>query len=105
MTTVQKVAQCAKFATLIAMTNCINANVFHHWRKLVRCGDAKAATKTGEFNALTLTMALSQRPPITSKSVGVDLHVELRCGAITMSITWPNSATAEFALGTRNVLG
>lgn len=101
-------AQCAEFGALIAkiaVANGINANVFHRWRKLARGGDAKEATKTGEFIALPLTMAPPQGPPITSKSAGADLHVELRRGAITMSITWPSSATTEFALWTRDVLG
>nr|WP_275086956.1 hypothetical protein [Pseudomonas syringae] len=42
---------------------------------------------------------------MTSKLAGADLHVELRRSAIMMSITWPRSATAEFALWTRDVLG
>jgi transposase len=35
----------------IAMANGINANIVHRWRKLARDGDAKVATKTGEFIA------------------------------------------------------
>src|SRR5450830_28324 len=54
---------------------------------------------------LPLTMAPPPGPPITSKSAGADLHVELRRGAITMSIICPRSATAEFAYWTRDVLG
>lgn len=87
------------------MANGINANVAHRWRKLARGGAAKAATKTGEFIALPLTMAPPPRPPITSEPAVADLHVELRRGAITMSITRPSSAVAEFALWTRDVLG
>lgn len=87
------------------MENGINANIVHRWRKLARGGDAKAATKTGEFIALPLTMAPPPGPPTTSESAVADLHVELRRGAITMSITWPSSAAADFALRTRDVLG
>ena len=108
MTKVQVVAQCSEFGASvakIAMANGINANVVHRRRKLARGGDAKAATKTGEFIALPLTMATSQGLPIKSKSAGADLHVELRRGAITMFITWLRTASAEFALWTRNVLG
>jgi len=102
------VAQCAEFGAQvakIAMANSINANVVYRWRKLVRGGDAKLATKAGEFIALPLTMAPPPGPPITSESAVADLHVELRRGAITISITWPRSAAAEFALWTRDVLG
>lgn len=87
------------------MANGINANVVNRWRKLARGGEAKAVTKTGEFIAQPLTMAPPPGPPITSESAVADLHVELRRDAITMSITWPSSAAAEFAFWTRGVLG
>lgn len=108
MTKAQVVAQCAKFGASvakIAMANGINANVVHGWCKLTRGGEARGPTKTGEFIALPLTMAPPPGPPITSESAVADLHVELRRGAITMSITWPSSAAADFAFWTRDVLG
>lgn len=86
----QVVAQCAEFGASvakIALANGINANVVHRWLKLAGGGDAKVATKTGEFIALPLTMAPPPGPPITLESTVADLHVELRCGAIAMSIT------------------
>lgn len=106
-TKAQVVAECAEpgsSVAKIAMAHGINANVVHRWRKLARSGDAKAALKTGEFIALPLTMAPAQVPPTTSQSAVSDLQVELRRGAITMSITWPAGAAAEFALWTREVL-
>jgi transposase len=99
-----QVAQCAEFGASIAkiaMANGVNANVVHRWRKLARGGNAKAATKTGEFIELPLTMAPPRGAPITSKSAGADLHVELRRGAITMSITWSSSATTVRSLDPR----
>lgn len=107
MTKAQVVAQCAEpgaSVAKIAMAHGINANVVHRWRKLARGGDAQAATKTGEFIALPLTMAPPPVPPTTSAPEASDLQVELRRGAITMSISWPTGAAAEFALWTREVL-
>ncbi|WP_208510361.1 IS66-like element accessory protein TnpA [Variovorax paradoxus] len=106
-TKAQVVAECAEpgaSVAKIAMAHGINANVVHRWRKLARCGDAKAALKTGEFIALPLTMAPAPVPSTTSQPAVLDLQVELRRGAITMSITWPACAAAEFALWTREVL-
>ena len=108
MTRAPVVAQCAEFGASvakIALANGINANAVHRWLKLAGGGDTKAATKTGEFIALPLTMAPPPRPPITSESAVADLHVGLRRSAITMSITWPSSPAAEFAFWTRDVLG
>lgn len=106
-TKAQVVAECAEpgaSVAKIAMAHGINANVVHRWRKLARGGDAKADTKTGEFIALPLTMALAPVPPTATDPAVRDLQVELRRGAITMSITWPTSAAAQFALWTREVL-
>lgn len=107
MTKAQVVAQCAEAGASvakIAMAHGINANVVHRWRNLARGGDANVALKTGEFIALPLTMAPPPVPPTTSAPKVPDMQVELRRGAITMSITWPTSAAAEFALWTREVL-
>ncbi|WP_082447800.1 transposase [Xylophilus sp. Leaf220] len=69
----QVVAQCAEpgvSVAKIAMAHGINANVIHCWRKLTRVGDGKAATKTGEFIALPLTMLPHRRHPATVSAAG-----------------------------------
>ena len=101
------VAQCAEpgaSVARIAMAHGINANVVHRWRKLARRGAIKTVSKTGEFIALPLTMAPDPVPSSAPAPAAPDLQVELRRGAIMMSITWPTSAAAEFALWTREVL-
>ncbi|MFZ3118463.1 MAG: transposase [Variovorax sp.] len=106
-TKAQVVAECAEpgaSVAKIAMAHGINANVVHRWRKLARGGDVKTASKTGEFIALPLTTAPAPVPPTAPTAAVPDLQVELRRGAITMSITWPAGAAAEFALWTREVL-
>ena len=91
MTKAQVVAQWGEFGASVAeiatVNGIINANVVHRWRKLAPGGDAKAATKTGEFIALPLTMAPQPGLPITWESAVADLHVGLRRSAITIYIT------------------
>lgn len=86
-TKAQVVAQCAEpgaSVAQIAMVHGVNANVVHRWRKLARGGDAKAATKKGEFIALHLTMASAPAPPSQPSAPQADLRVELRRGTTTM---------------------
>lgn len=81
----------------VAMSHGINANIVHGWRKLSRERGA-AATLPREFVPVALEPA--------SKACAVDrgIEVELRRGAVTMKITWPVSATADFATWTRELL-
>lgn len=89
--------------TKIAMVHGIDANFVHRWRKLARGGDVKTVSETGEFIELLLTMASAPVPPTAPTAAVPDLQVELRRGAITMSITWLAGAAAEFALWPREV--
>ena len=81
----------------VAMAHGINANVVHRWRQLAREGKA-APTKAGEFIALPL-MA-----PAIDAPMPADIRVELRRGPVTMTVTWPASAAADFAAWTRELL-
>ena len=81
----------------VAMAHGINANVVHRWRQLAREGKAGPA-KTGEFIALPLVTAPETAP------ASADIRVELRRGPVTMSISWPSSAAADFAVWARELL-
>ena len=81
----------------VAMAHGINANVVHRWRQLAREGKA-VLTKAGEFIALPL-MATPKTAPAPA-----DIRVELRRGPVTMTVTWPASAAADFAAWTRELL-
>ena len=81
----------------VAMAHGINANVVHRWRQLAREGKATAA-KAGEFIALPLTVAPQTAP------ASADIRVELHRGPVTMTVTWPSSAAADFAAWTRELL-
>jgi len=97
----QVVAECGEpgaSVAKVAMAHGINANVVHRWRQLACEGKAAAPTKTGEFIALPLAVAAG------SGAAPADIRVELRRGSVTMNVTWPASAAADFAEWTREVL-
>jgi transposase len=96
----QVVAECgAPGASVakVAMSHGINANVVHRWRQLAREARAPAPVRTGEFVAVSLA---SPRVPAPAS----DIQVQLRRGATAMTITWPVSASAEFAGWMRELL-
>lgn len=82
----------------VAMAQGINANVVHRWRQLAREGKV-APVKTGEFIALPVMAAAVQTTPESA-----DIRAELRRGPLTMTITWPCSAAADFAAWSRELL-
>jgi transposase len=96
----QVVAECdgsGASVSKVAMSHGINANVVHRWRQLAREGKSPVLAKTGEFMPVPLADL-----PVTA--VLADIRVELRRGATAMTITWPASAVADFALWTRELL-
>src|SRR5512137_2606034 len=82
----------------VAMSHGINTNVVHGWRKLAREAGAVSLVSSREF----VPVALPAAPMKTVAERGIE--VELRRGAVTMKITWPSSATADFAAWTRELL-
>jgi transposase len=82
----------------VAMTHGINTNVVHSWRKSAREAGALAISQQREFVPIQLGAPAVQ--PATERGI----EVELRRGAVTMKITWPPSASADFAAWTRELL-
>jgi transposase len=82
----------------VAMSHGINANVVHGWRKLARGGSGAAVIKAQEF----VPVALEEAAVARTSERGIE--VELRRGALTMKLTWPLSAAADFAAWTRELL-
>ena len=96
----QVVAECDGPGTSVAkvaMSHGINANVVHRWRQLAREGKSPVSAKTGAFMPILLAA-----PPVLAAPA--DIRVDLRRGATVMTITWPVSAAADFALWTRELL-
>lgn len=82
----------------VAMSHGINTNVVHGWRKLARGAGAGRTASLREF----VPVALPAAPKQSVAERGIE--VELRRGAVAMKITWPSSATADFAAWTRELL-
>jgi transposase len=96
----QVVAECdgsGASVAKVAMSHGINANVVHRWRQLAREGKSPVPAKTGEF----MPVPLVSPPAVAARA---DIRVELRRGVTAMTITWPTSAAADFALWTRELL-
>ena len=81
----------------VAMSHGINANVVHRWRQLAREARVPAPVRTSEFVAVSLAP-----PPVPTPAR--DIQVQLRRGATAMTITWPVSASTEFAGWMRELL-
>lgn len=82
----------------VAMSHGINTNVVHGWRKLAREAGAVSPVSSREF----IPVALPAAPMQSFAERGIE--VELRRGAVTMKVTWPSSATVDFAAWTRELL-
>jgi len=82
----------------VAMSHGINANVVHGWRKLAREASEVAVAGPREF----VPVALEGAGMVCCSERGIE--VELRRGAVTMKLTWPLSAMADFAAWTRELL-
>jgi transposase len=82
----------------VAMSHGINANVVHGWRKLAREAACVSVPEQQAFIPIRLPQPAEQPTPER------EIEVELHRGALTMKITWPSSATADFAAWTREVV-
>lgn len=82
----------------VAMSHGINANVVHSWRQLARGGGTKVAPVRSEFVPVPLVA------PARSEAES-EIRIELRRGAIAMTIRWPVAAGTECAAWLRAWLG
>ena len=80
------------------MSHGINTNVVHGWRKSARQAGAVTISPQREFVPIQL------EPPAAHREPDRDIEVELHRGNLTMKITWPTAATADFAAWTRELL-
>ena len=80
----------------VAMAHGINANLVHIWRKLARQHSAQPL----EAPAF-VPLAIEAAP---ASPVQPHIDIELRRGAVSMTLNWPLSATAELAGFTRALL-
>jgi len=90
----------------VAMSHGINDNVVHRWRQLARqqrsalhgAGDAQPS---GERPAGFVPLALPapDAPPVTT-----EVRLDIRRGAVTVGVAWPEKALGELAGFVRELL-
>jgi transposase len=100
----QVVAECdAPGASVakVAMSRGINANVVHGWRKRAREGGVALVAPQRAFVPVALEAAPMPTMPTACPRA---IEVELRRGGMTMKITWPPEATADFTAWSRELL-
>lgn len=85
----------------VAMSHGINANIIHRWRQLTRHSKPLGPTNTGEFIPL---LPVTARRPAPASAQPTDIRAELRRGALSLTVTWPASCTADFTAWTRELL-
>lgn len=79
----------------VAMAHGINANVVHGWRKLAREHAVRPST-TSAFVPLAIESAACQPER--------RIDIELRRGAVSVTLSWPLSASGEMAAWMRELL-
>lgn len=78
----------------VAMSHGINDNIVHTWRRLAR-EQSQAAAVVPTFTSL-------QMPP--AAVVDERVRIELRRGALSMTMDWPMTGAAEMAACLRELL-
>lgn len=93
----------------LASSHGMNANVLHRWLKEhERDGrhQLDGAKPPGAVVASASTPAFIpiQLPGVMHESRAYELKVELRKGALSMTVTWPISAVTDFTQWTKSIL-
>lgn len=95
----------------VAMSQGLNANIVHGWRKLARERDATDAVAASGAAALPAKPVASvaqfvpvSMTPTAAPSAPADIQIELRRGATAVKITWPVTAASDCAAWMRELL-
>lgn len=91
----QVVAECAKpgaSVAAVAMSHGLNANVVHKWRRTAAGTPSLPAPR---FVPVALSSPIHEPAPI---------RIELRRGATSVSVSWPQEAAGECAVWLRELL-
>ena len=98
----------------IALSFKLNDNLVHQWRRGRGVGSGRGTSSTAiaesmpQFIALSLPVpppppAAPPSTPMAAKVVTGEIRLELKRGALGVSVTWPISAAAECAAWLREV--
>jgi transposase len=89
----------------VAMAHGVNANIVHGWRQLAREGARQVATVPARASQVFVPVKLTPPPPASWPSnAPAPIVVELQRGPLTLRVSWPSSAVAEFAAWTQELL-
>jgi transposase len=89
----------------VAMAHRINANIVHGWRQSARQAAHQVARQSDEPATKPQTFVpVVIAPPRQQPKANDPIEVELRRGAVTLKISWPQTASADFAAWTRELL-
>jgi transposase len=107
----------------VAQAHGLNANLVHQWRRGRGTAAMVAAAAAAPVSIIEATAACAatptfipvELPPVAMPSavpavstpapeVEQEIHIELRRGAVTVSVRWPVHAAAQCAAWTREVL-
>jgi len=94
----QVLAECAApgaSVAKVAMSHGINANIVHGWRRTARERAARPVVATPTF----VPLAIEAAPQVER-----NIEVEVRRGAMSMTIAWPISVAAEMTAWMRELL-
>ena len=79
----------------VAMAHGINANIVHGWRKAARERAAQPVAAPPTF----VPLAIESAPTVERQ-----IEVQVRRGAVSLTLDWPLSATAEMTAWMRELL-
>lgn len=104
----QVIAACAEpgaSVAAVARSFGLNDNLVHQWRRGRGSAVTKSVGSVQSFVPLSLPAPLAPEPtaPATSASVD-DIRVEVRRGALSITVKWPGAAAPELATWMRELL-
>ena len=82
----------------VALKHGLNANLVHKWRR--RAGGPNALAAVSPRSATFIPLTLSPR----AAGAGGEIRIELKRGAVTMTLNWPLGAAGECAAWMRELL-
>jgi transposase len=89
----------------VAMAHGVNANIVHGWRQLAREGARQVASAPQSAAQVFLPVKVTPPPAAPKPSNTLPpIVVELQRGPLTMRVSWPSCATADFTAWTRELL-
>ena len=90
----------------VAMSHGINDNVVHRWRQLVRRKQTAQSAIVGSQSPVSQPAAFVPLalPAPEAPQVNAEVRLDIKRGAVAMSVAWPQEALGELAGFVRELL-